>query len=209
MYKRQGGIRDKIKDALKKFASSFENLRNIKFERKMLSIVIAIVALLGVGSLTGYTVMVLNQKEDEIASLTSKLNYCNATLEECNIKNAELTDSLSSCRSEVSSLTSDLSSCESEKSEYISSLNECEGEKQSLSQELETYKTTTEELQTKYESLSEKLKAVSENFAKSKCCPDYEYYALIDNNVLCCYRSGETYICGPGHEVEEVEPLAC
>ena len=201
-----GSFKDKIK---RKFSKIKEVFSGIGEGKKFASILIVLIALAGIGSFTGYTVMVLNQKENLIAELTSHVNYLNASLIECTDELTGTKSMLSSCRQEKDTISTQLNSCMSDKSECENSLSECLDEKSELESSLSTTQQEYSQLKEEYDALSQQFNTLSQNFAKLKCCPDYSYYIIKDGNIQCCFKMENKYMCGAGEEAEEVIPLSC
>ena len=184
------------KEKIKEF---FRNLKDsITAGKKMLVIMVAIIAIATIGSLTSYASMVLKQREREIANIQSRLNFCKANLEECNAEKQSLNQQISNLNMELQSVNRKVESCEVEKQNLQSLFQTCSEEKSSLEENLASCMSNLTAWESKYESISSDYYAIAKNFAITKCCPDYEYYVITDNNVLCCLRSGDEYLCGKG-----------
>jgi flagellar biosynthesis chaperone FliJ len=222
---RKGNVLDKIKRFFRNITEKPKKFfTTIGFEKKILMIILPIIALAVVGSITGYTSMVLTQHEKAISTLRTQLRFCESKLEDCNATRTQLSQDLTECQSTSASLTSELDECKSERENCETSLTSCIEEKNKISENLTTCQSNLdicsserEEYKTKYEETYSAYTTLGENYAQSKCCPpEYEkckYYTITSNNdVLCCCFEDETYFCGLLREetsADKVRPLTC
>jgi len=202
----------KFKPKLDKLKEFFSKLKeNASFGKKFFAIIVAIIAIASIGSLTSYASMVLKQKEREIANVQSRLNFCQAKLEDCENQKEMISKEIEGLNSKVENLNQQINSCIDEKSSLQQLYESCNEEKSVLADDLSSCQANLSSCQNKYESASLEYESLARNFASFKCCPDFEYYVISDNNVLCCLKSGENFLCGKGltYSESEVEKLNC
>lgn len=222
---RRGSTLDKIK---RFFRNITEKLRKffttIGFKKKILMIILPLMAIAVVGSITGYTSMMLTQREKAISTLRTQLRFCESKLEDCNATRTQLSQDLTECQSTSVSLTSELDECKSDRENCEISLTSCVEEKSKISgnltacqSDLDICSSERGEYKTKYEETYSAYIILGENYAQNKCCPpEYEeckYYTITsDNDVLCCCLENETYFCGLLREetsADKVKSLTC
>jgi len=208
------------------YVRKFNNLvKKIKEDRRFFgaSLVIIVLIMIGAGSITGNLILKSlsekNKLEDKLHLTNLEWKTCQKNLENCKNTTTNLSRQILNLEDNISSLTINLSNCKWEKENYRSSLDECTEIKNNLSEKLDACKDSLDnilkdlsELEKKYKKLNASYENVKTNFAKNKCCPDYEYYAATnDGNILCCYKYNESFICGAGNEFSEdkVTKLKC
>ena len=202
-------------------------VRKIKEDRRLLSIIVVAISLIfvGIGSIAGYFVLPSSSIENELALSQAELKTCQKNLGECNNTTASLSTKISELEKNISKLTSNLSNCKLEKENYKSSLENCTKMKNQISDELKSCKkglitalNNLDEQKEKYKKLNKSYEEIKTNFAKNKCCPlqklvpDYKYYTVSENDILCCRKEDKNYLCGPDEEKtseEEVKQLIC
>jgi len=214
---------EKIKSFVKRIKDNFNKLKTDKFQvinqKKLVAITIVMIALIGLTSITGFTVMVLNKRAKTISSLELQLNFCNTTLRDCENTRTQLSNNLSRCEDKNKDLDTNLNKCNTERETYKTDLDTCTQEKgdlytnlKSCESDLETCNTDLKNLEEEHESLQTSYEKLSYNYAKDKCCPVYQYFTISEKNqILCCYKIEEKYICGAGEELtpDKIRMLDC
>ncbi|MFH1682298.1 MAG: hypothetical protein ABIA37_00725 [Candidatus Woesearchaeota archaeon] len=163
------------------------------------------------------------------SGVKSQVRVCSYDLTECQSVKRGLTDQNMLLQSEKNNLTSQVSLTGSKLGDYEdnletrdSQLSKCQKDTDLLEEQLKTEtEACTEDLDNKTEALKvlalnhttllNDYSFLTKNYAKYKCCPQYSFYAVISNNVLCCYESGSDFICGAGIETprEEINDVWC
>ncbi len=192
-------------------------VRKIKEDRRFfgISIVLVVLILIGVGSFTGNMIMKSKSVENELGISRAELETCQKNLEELISTTTKLSEQVATLEENISLSTADLNRCMMEKENYKYSFENCLELKNQTSAELKICKddliTVLNDLD-EYEKLLRDCKNLETNFAKSECCPNYDYYTVTDEeNILCCYENEGIYFCGAGEETSEneIEELSC
>lgn len=152
----------------------------------------------------------------QLSGFKSQVRVCSYDLTECLSVKKDLADQTYLLKAEKENLTSqvsltgsklgdyeiDLETKDSQLSKYqkeVSSLkDQLKTETEACSKELENATAELKELSLNHTTLLNDYSFLTKNYAKYKCCPQYSFFAVISNNVLCCYQSGNDFICGAG-----------
>ncbi|MCK4729919.1 MAG: hypothetical protein KAT28_01230 [Candidatus Aenigmarchaeota archaeon] len=228
----------KLRDAVEAIRENriLQNLKNTRFgnfanlvreDRKIfgLLLVVMFLGVIAAGSFTGHVVLTkegVNEIKNNLSIAEATLETCQDHLLDCNYEKTGLSNQITSLNGQVGSLNeqisllnSNLGLCNLEKDIYNISLQNCTNEKDILSTKLGNCRTDVdiliEEL-TEYEDLQVDYEKIKINFAKDRCCPNYNYYTVTGNSqILCCYKDDGDYICGAGEETDkdDIERLNC
>ncbi len=229
----------KLRDSVEAIRENrmLRNLKNTKFvnlvreDRKAFGVLLVIMFLgvITAGSFTGHVILTeggVNEIKNNLSVTQATLDTCQNHLLDCNYEKTGLSNQITSLNGQVSSLNeqmvslnSNLGSCNSEKDAYNSQFQICTSEKENVASDLDFCEEDRglimddlDDCKYDYEDIFEDYEKIEENFAKDKCCPDYDYYTVTDDkNILCCYEDDGDFICGAGEETDDddVEEVGC
>jgi len=196
------GIKEKLK----------EKLKNVKTNR-WAAIIIAIIALVGVGGYTGwasYTAQV-NDFNSRIMILEKQMDACQNNLTTC-FSDLEMTESdLSTYISKTGQCESDLDSTQSDLNACILEREGLEGEYSTVEADLTSCQSDLEEKRKDYETLEEDYETLECNFAKDICGTAGMGYYFVrgKEEIVCCIKKDPAY-CGevPASE-DEIREITC
>lgn len=196
------GLKEKLK----------EKLKNLKSNR-WAAVIIAIIALAGVGGYTGW------------ASYTAKITEFNSRIMILEKQMEACQNNLTSCFSELEMTESDLSTymsrseeCESDLESTQSNLDMCVSERESLESEYSTIEadlaschSDLEEKKTEYESLEGDYETLECNFAKDVCgAAGMNYYFVRgEEEIICCVKKDPGYCGEVPASVDEIKKITC
>jgi chromosome segregation ATPase len=189
-----------------------EKTKNLRYSKQAMTI-IAIVALIFLGSVTGYVtytskVTEISSKitilEKQMTACQDNVSSCYSDLEDVNKKLSECKTSNQDCESNLQATNTELKTCTDEKGELSSSL-------QTLESNVSDWESKYNELDENYKILQSEQQDMECNYAKGICGSagmNY-YYVKDDMTVVCCIKS-ESDFCveQPSTEVT-IEQINC